>query len=37
MKKKMENIIAQNRTTSSENHHVKDTIINIVKFIKQEN
>ena len=37
MKKKMENVIAQNRTTSSKDHHVKDTIINTVKLIKQEN
>lgn len=37
MKKKMENAIAQNIATSSKDHHVKDTIINIVKLIKQEN
>ena len=37
MKKKMENVIAQNRMISSEDHHLKDTIINMVKLIKQEN
>ena len=39
MKKKMENVRAENRATSSEgeDHHVKDTIINTVKLIKQEN
>ena len=37
MKKKMENVMAENRMTSSEDHHVKDTIINMVKLIKQEN
>ena len=37
MKKKMENAIAQNITTSFEDHHVKDIIINMVKLIKQEN
>ena len=37
MKKKMENVIAQNRMTSLKDHHVKDTIINIVNLIKQEN
>ena len=37
IKKKMENVIAENRMTSSEDHHVKDTIINMVKLIKQEN
>lgn len=37
MKKKMENVMAENRATSSEDHHVKDTIINSVKLIKQEN
>ena len=37
MKKKMENVMAKNRTTSSKDHHVKDTIINMVKLIKQQN
>ena len=37
MKKKMENIMEENRVTSSKDHHVKDTIINMVKHIKQEN
>ena len=37
MKKKMENVIAKNRMTSSKHHHVKDTRINMVKLIKQEN
>ena len=37
MKKNMENAIAQNITTSSEDHHVKDMIRNMVKLIKQEN
>ena len=35
--KKMENVIAQNRTTSFKDHHLKDIIINMVKLIKQEN
>ena len=37
MKKNMENVIAQNRMTSSEDHHMKDTITNMVNLIKQEN
>ena len=37
MKKNMENAIAQNITTSSENHNVKDMIRNMIKLIKQEN
>ena len=37
MNKKMEKVIAQNKMTSSKDHHVKDTIINMVKLIKQEN
>ena len=37
MKKNMENAIAQNITTSFEDHHVKDSIRNTVKLIKQEN
>ena len=35
MKKNMENAIAQNITTSSKDHHVKDMIRNMVKLIKQ--
>ena len=37
MKENMENAIPQNITTSSKDHHVKDTIRNMVKLIKQEN
>ena len=37
MKKKIENVITQNRMTSSKDHHVKDTITNMVNLIKQEN
>ena len=37
MKKRMKNVIAQNIMTSSKDHHVKDTIINMIKLIKQEN
>ena len=37
MKKNMENVMAKNRMTSFEDHHVKDTIINMIKLIKQEN
>lgn len=37
MKKIVENGIAQNITTSSKDHHVKDIIRNTVKLIKQEN
>ena len=33
----MENAIAQNITTSSKDHHVKDMIRNMVTIIKQEN
>ena len=33
----MENENAQNITTSSKDHHVKDTIRNMVNLIKQEN
>ena len=36
MKKKMENVIAQNRMTSFEDYHVKGNIINMVKLIKQK-
>ena len=35
MKKKVENVMAENRMTSSKDH-VKDAIINMVKLIKQE-
>ena len=34
MKKKVENVMAENRMTSSEDHHVKDTTINMVNLIK---
>ena len=37
LKKKIENVIAQNRMTSTEERHLKDTIKNMVKLIKQEN
>ena len=37
MKKNMENVIAQNRMTYFKDDHVNDTIINMVKLIKQEN
>ena len=32
MKKKMENVIAQNRMTSSKDRHLKDTIINMFSY-----
>ena len=37
MKKNMENANAQNITTSSKDHHVKDAMRNMVNLIKQEN